>query len=284
MANFWRIGNELVKYGDQIVVDTTPPDVSGGTITIVGDYKVHTFTEDGSLIVSTGGRVSALVVGGGGGSGWARSTGGPFRISCPAASGGGGGGWVENKKINISAITYNIIIGNGGSGGYAVDASAALPGKYTRIVGLIDASGGQGGERAFGFQHDPQWFWDAGDGGDCGDASTNGYLGGIVPGEGSESGQKSGGGGGSAGDGGLGDPNSGGLSTFIPYPIDASFGRGGTGRDFVGAGQTSGGSVGPANTGTGGGGCCCTSNQNGQTRNQNGAPGGSGIVIIWYKI
>ena len=42
---------------------------TGGTVTTDGDYKIHTFTTSGTFTVTSGGDVSALVVGGGGGGG-----------------------------------------------------------------------------------------------------------------------------------------------------------------------------------------------------------------------
>ena len=42
---------------------------TGGTETDSGGYRYHTFTSSGSLVVSTGGSVEYLVVGGGGGGG-----------------------------------------------------------------------------------------------------------------------------------------------------------------------------------------------------------------------
>lgn len=42
---------------------------TGGTVTEVTGYRIHTFTTSASLIVSEGGSVEVLVVGGGGGGG-----------------------------------------------------------------------------------------------------------------------------------------------------------------------------------------------------------------------
>ena len=42
---------------------------SGGTETIDGDYKIHTFTTSGSFIVSKGGELSQVLVIAGGGAG-----------------------------------------------------------------------------------------------------------------------------------------------------------------------------------------------------------------------
>ena len=64
---------------------------AGGTETIPGDgYKYHTFTSNGTLVVTTGGDVECLVIAGGGG-------GGSF-----AGGAGGAGGWQEGT------LTYNV--------------------------------------------------------------------------------------------------------------------------------------------------------------------------------
>ena len=57
-------------------------EASGGTETTSGDYKIHTFTGDGTFTVTRGGEVVFLVVAGGGGAGSAT----------PTVYGGGGGG------------------------------------------------------------------------------------------------------------------------------------------------------------------------------------------------
>src|SRR6056300_1457051 len=95
---------------------------TGGTVTTSGDYKIHTFTGDGCFVVSNvgfGGGVDYLVVAGGGGGG-GTPCGGNQR------SGGGGAGGYRTTfpspgcnagAFPISATTYPITVGGGGSGG-----------------------------------------------------------------------------------------------------------------------------------------------------------------------
>jgi hypothetical protein len=60
---------------------------TGGTITTVNGYTIHTFTSSGSFVVSGAGDVEVLVVAGGGGGG--------------GNHGGGGGGVSNSLKISM---------------------------------------------------------------------------------------------------------------------------------------------------------------------------------------
>ena len=108
---------------------TANPFISatGGTVTESGDYKIHTFTGDGCLVVSNAGTpagsntVDYMVVAGGGGGGSSRGGGagaGGFRESSGAASGcytvsplGSG-----VSALPVSATTYPVVVGGGGAG------------------------------------------------------------------------------------------------------------------------------------------------------------------------
>jgi hypothetical protein len=46
---------------------------TGGTVTTIGGYRIHTFTQDGDFVVESGGPVEYLIVAGGGGGGAKRS-------------------------------------------------------------------------------------------------------------------------------------------------------------------------------------------------------------------
>jgi hypothetical protein len=105
---------------------------TGGTETECGDYKIHTFTSDGTFCVSSlsngpaNNEVSYLVVAGGGGGGTSGCA-----ESSTAGAGGGGGGFRENKAgvdsytasplngstpITVTASAYPITVGAGGAG------------------------------------------------------------------------------------------------------------------------------------------------------------------------
>ena len=125
---------------------------TGGTITTSGDYKIHSFTGDGCFAVTqlgnsptvpTGGpqTVSYLVVAGGGGAGPGHYNGG-----------GGAGGFREGRDIapsytasplvsptglTITATTYPVTVGGGGSG--------TSNGSDSIFSTITSAGGGQGG-------------------------------------------------------------------------------------------------------------------------------------------
>ena len=125
------------------VIQTTTSEVptyvtaTGGTVTEDGDYKVHTFTGDGSFVVSTVGNSSGsstvdyLVVAAGGGGG-----------SCNGG-GGGGGSVITASSDDVTATTYPISIGAGGSGGSG-SGVPANKGNNTTFFGITSISGGGG--------------------------------------------------------------------------------------------------------------------------------------------
>ena len=127
---------------------------TGGTITCCGDYKIHTFTGPGTFTVTCGGNacgsntVDYLVVAGG--------AGGSF-----GAGGGGAGGFRESHStpvsgcytasplatptgITVSATTYPITVGGGGTG--SVCTAAGCNGNNS-VFSTITSTGGGGGAR-----------------------------------------------------------------------------------------------------------------------------------------
>jgi len=127
---------------------------TGGTISYCGDYKIHTFTSDGTFCVSCAGDgdqglVSYLIVagGGGGGSGCFNATQG----------GGGAGGFREGKGpvdsytqsplattgIPVSVQAYPITVGGGGAGGPF--PAQGIPGSNSIFSTITSAGGGGGG-------------------------------------------------------------------------------------------------------------------------------------------
>jgi hypothetical protein len=145
------------KYGAAYVIAT------GGTVTICGDYKIHTFTSDGCFSVSLAGNPAGsdtvdylVVAGGGGGAG----TNGP---GCGGRGGGGGGGFrVSNgyaipaptmsplaacvSSLPVTATTYPITVGSGGSGGAASQAPTGHGSQGSNsIFSTITSAGGGAG-------------------------------------------------------------------------------------------------------------------------------------------
>ncbi len=75
---------------------------TGGTITYVGDYIIHTFTSSGTFTISSGtGDVEYLVIGGGGGA---------------SIGGGGAGGYLTGTNASMVVGSYTVTIGAGGAG------------------------------------------------------------------------------------------------------------------------------------------------------------------------
>lgn len=108
---------------------------TGGEVTIVGNYKVHKFTSNGTFVISSSvpsgsWNVEILVIGGGAG----------------GASGGGGGGAGQLVYISSYAVTatsYTVTIGTGGSGG--TSNGNGSNGNNTTFSTITATGGGGGG-------------------------------------------------------------------------------------------------------------------------------------------
>jgi len=248
---------------------------TGGTITEVGGYRIHTFTSSGTFTVSEGGNVDYLVVAGGG-AGGAANTG-----SGASGGGGGAGGFRNGTGYAVTPQAYAITVGAGGAGVYDRAGNSGSNSVFSSITSIGGGGGGTGSSY-------PPATGGSGGGGDyiAGAAGTAGQ--GSSGGTGSAANQyTSGGGGGAGGPGGNGVPSlSGNGGSGLPSSISGSVvyyaggGGGGayaTGRTPGTGGQGGGGtgqsSGGMANTGGGGGAGSGT-----------GYSGGSGIVIIRYPI
>jgi hypothetical protein len=302
---------------------------TGGTISCCGDYKIHTFTSDGTFTICSAptpanNNVDYLVVAGGGGGGANRSGGGGaggFRESSGAASGCYSvsplGACVA--AIPVTATTYPITVGAGGSAGIASPTTKGGTGSNS-IFSTITSAGGGGG----GTQGSPTTTpGEAGGSGGGAGPGANGGAGNTPPTsppQGSSGGDaptpstpplnSTAGGGGATAAGQNAQPTVGGAggtgaTTSIstsPTSYSGGGGAGGSGNGPCagGAGGTGGGGNGgsnptapgpnPANTGiagtvnTGGGGGGGAESPTGPpTPNNDGAAGGSGIVIIRYK-
>jgi len=230
--------------------------------------------------------VEVLVVAGGGGGG------------SHHGGGGGGGGVVYNTNFSVtpgSALT--VTVGGGGSGGtYSPNANGGNGGNS--VFGSITAVGGGGGGTY------PNSGVSGGSGGGSNNWSTSATGGSATSGQGftggSNNGQTNyGGGGGGAGgtakglsnnSGGDGLPFSisgtqayysggGGAGVYPGYGNDTSYGYGGLGGGGNGGNGPHGSGTVPTagGTNTGGGGGSVADLY------QNGAVGGSGIVIVRYQ-
>lgn len=273
---------------------TQVPVIVGGTETISGGYKIHTFTATSSLRVVEAGQVEYLVVAGGGGGG-------------ARFAGGGGAGGLLNGRMALSPGIQTVTVGAGGSGGASTggpgvnganDGSSGSNSVFNALTatggggggagdsrgGLTGGSGGGGAGR----------FGSGGGSGTAGQGTAGGGSNGSSPyrgGGGGGSGAAGGGGGtgtgaggsgtnvwgtfyaGGGGGGGSADGNTGGGS--------GGSGGGGSGQDFSGSPAATAGATG---TGSGGGGGAYVTAAPAPPGPNNGpgAAGGSGIVIIRY--
>ena len=285
---------------------TPPPAVpsfeaTGGTVSTVDGWTIHTFTRSGTLNVlnSDGGAsVEYLVVGGGGGGGDGNAGGG----------GGGAGGLVEGTlsgDLLPRVGSYSVTVGDGGATCGASNQCGQSGGDSTVALGSVTIRA-QGGGHA-GCYGNPSARQQAGaDGGSGGGGSSP-----RGPGAAGHSTQPAAPAGGTA----YGNDGAAGCGSSNPFPgsggggaggrgqqctSGSGGGNGGAGRDSsisgssvgyagggggcIGTGTHGGGNggryttydgtPGQANTGGGGGGAC--------DRGFGQTAGGSGIVIVRY--
>ena len=306
-----------------------PIQATGGEIQdwLIGNsvYRVHAFKSTGTSTFNvtnagTSGKIDILVVAGGGSGGRRRG------------GGGGGGGVVFKPNHEITATSYNIVVGEGGQNTTVDSGPNGSNGDNSSAFGLTAIGGGRGAASSTGNYNGDN----GGSGG--GGSSTNRSPGsstqttftgafsfGNDGGDGASTGDTGGGGGGAGapgqnarnprfpGDGGIGVNFShvftanygeegffsgGGGGSFNdntdPRSQPGFGGKGGGGDGAFGSGgfTSSGGGSNPdlarkencqpgmPNTGGGGGG----RSSNPSTWNRDSNPGGSGIVLIRYKI
>jgi hypothetical protein len=279
---------------------------TGGTITTVGNYTVHTFENSGTFTVnsvSDNATVEVLVVaGGGGGAHW-------------VAGGAGGGGVVYAAAVPVQEGTYSITVGNGGNG---MPAGVKNPGPNAYGARGQDSSVGsdivaRGGGGAPGYNASPsntgeyQYI----DGGSGGGGRQSGYgdrgwpyrtykpvtAVGVCQTFGNQGGNQGGGyggGGGGAGEVGWGGSQNGKGGDGIFFNFDGTdryYGAGGGGGAASGtttSGGLGGGGIGNAGTGNGGdatgygcgGGSLGVDNNNYQS--YRGGNGSKGVVMVRY--
>jgi len=199
-------------------------DATGGTITTVGNYRIHKFTSSGTFVNPGFGTFDILLCGPGGD--WKAREFENIISSC----GGGGGDMVEVSSESFNAGNYSIVVGlasttqdGDGTNTTGFGYTAIRGGKGSTPNGQSGGSGGAGGESGSG-----------------GASIANGY--GYAGGKGTAGGTRpaGGGGGGAGGAGGNGDAGGedggdGGLcrynsiaGTSRPY---CAGGRGGYGLD-----------------------------------------------------
>ena len=312
----WLITNDSEVTNLPTYVTATGGTPCTGAV-VCTNYKVHTFTGPGTLIIDCVGSaagsntVDYMVVAGGGGGGasygGAGGAGG-YRESPGSASGCytvSPLGAAPAVALPVGAGPYAITVGAGGTGATSKCAGDATKGSSAIFSSITSAGGGVGGAS-------PQANRDGGSGGGgtaagafpnalCAGAGNNppsnpaqglpggaGHCGGNY-------GQGGGGGAtvaGTAGSGPAGGPGGTGATSSINatptqraggggggfYGPGGAGGAGGTATGGGGAGGPTTGVAGTVNTGGGGGGASAD-----VSNNYNGGDGGSGVVIIRYK-
>ena len=255
---------------------------TGGSISTAGSYTVHTFNASGTFnpgpdVTS----VEVLAIGGGGGG------------AHTAGGGGGGGGYQYDATHAVTAQSYSVVVGMGGSSGS--NPTQATAGGNSSFDTITSYGGGAG-----------KYGMAGGNGGSGGGGGSDG----VAPnagGTGSQGGNGgaaqmpspylSGGGGGAGGNGGVGSGSTAGsggpgiANTISGSSVVYAGGGGAGGRTDVGpstagsggsggggAGSNNGvGAAGTDNLGSGGG----AGGYAGGTA-FNGGNGGRGVVIIRY--
>jgi hypothetical protein len=250
---------------------------TGGTITDIPGYRIHTFTEDGAFEVTAGeGEVEYLIVAGGGG--------GSF--------GGGGAGGLLAGTISVSPQAYPVVVGAGGLGS-PTSGTDNTNGGDSWAFGIFATGGGKGGRYSSSSSSDCSGG-DGGSGGGGGAKDTpsgNGNVsGGLgVAGQGHDGGRGESAASASnrdgAGGGGAGEPG------YASSAADNRNGDGGNGVESSITGTATyyaGGGGGDAYSGDGGLGGGGNKNEPGVDGLGGGGGyrnnGGSGVVIIRYPI
>ena len=262
---------------------------SGGNITSSGGYRIHTFTSSGTF-VNTIPSLSAeyLIVAGGGGGG-------------AQTGGGGGAGGMRTGTSTLSATSYSITVGSGGSAAPAQSSPPRAGSGTDSVFNSITSIGGGGGGSYQGNSINSQSTGaNGGSGGGGAAMSSPGGSGtggqGNNGGQGRTGGEYDGGGGGGAGQAGTsGNSGSHGgngqassiTGSSVTYAGGGGgcgqggnpFGNGGSGGGGDGGNDVQPGVAGTANRGGGGGGSRDYGGVGGGARN-----GGSGVVIVRYQL
>jgi hypothetical protein len=252
---------------------------TGGTVTNVDGYAIHTFTSSGTFTVYSDGEVEYLVVAGGGG--------GATQADSDNRGGGGGGagGMLTGTFTKLLPDSYTITVGAGGSRASTPYYSVGTSGSNSIFSTITATGGGRGGA---GNGQAPST---GGSGGGGGSGSSPGSGASGISGQGNSGGtgtSSTGGGSGGAGGG------AGGVGANVsPGPTGVAAGGAGLASSISGSSvtyskggysSTAGSSI-PAslrtrvgNTGDGGNSGSGISTD----ANTRPSPGGAGIVIIRY--
>ena len=273
----YAAGTTFTLYG---IIANGAPKATGGTISTDGIYYYHTFGSTSAFVPNTSITADVLTIAGGGGAG------------AYYGGGGGAGGVVYSSSQALTAISYTITIGAGGTGANGTSYGIGGNGVNSQFGALTAAVGGGGG--GGGGSSTPGAGQNGGSGGG-GSGNSSGQLAGGTGSQGYGGAvgvlSTSGGGGGGAGAAGSGINGGTGTSTYSSWGVATKTGQlvsstyyyagGGASGPTVGTGGNGGGGAtgsypGTANTGSGGGAT--------NTNLVNSGAGGSGIVIVRYPV
>ena len=217
----FNAGGESAPSATQSAVAGTQPGgfitATGGTITTDGDFKVHSFTTNGTFEVTDGADdVEYLVVAGGG-------TGGAGYTTQVVGGGGGGAGGVKSGSKSVIVGTYSITVGGTEADSVLDDVTAHAGGRGGQRFSPATNGGSGGGGDSFS---NPGGTGIAGEGHDGG--SQGGFPGGSGGGA-TVAGSSHGGNDGPAGGAGV-------SSSITGSAVNYGGGGGGAGGGFTMAG------------------------------------------------
>ena len=259
-------------------------NATGGTITNITGYRVHTFTSGTSTFTITcGGTTSVeyVVVAGGG-------SGGSSRTSWYGGGGGGGGGYLSGTLSATQGTNYTATVGSGGTSRTAGSNLAGANGGnsiFSTFTAIGGGGGGQGGGAGASTASSGGSGGGSGHSPDLSPYFTNTFGGSGTSGQGNDGGSvcRSYAGAGGGGAGTVGEsvtkvgcatwnsaPGPGGFGTTTSISGSTVFYSAGGSGGQSGSGAASG----ATNSGDGGGGAYAASGASGA--------GGSGIVIVRY--
>jgi hypothetical protein len=124
---------EIAGYHTMNFITSSEIDATGGMITTITNYRIHTFFNSGTLQVNTNDfnkLIDSLVIAGGGG-------------GANTGAGGGAGGYVYTTGSTIGVGGYPVVVGTGGLGGVATAAPGAK-GNNSTFNGITSEGGGGG--------------------------------------------------------------------------------------------------------------------------------------------
>jgi len=241
--------SDYVDQGYSWTITNVPFSATGGTITTVSGYKIHTFTSSASgasgFVPNKSGTVDVMVVAAGGCGGG------------DMGGGGGAGGMIVSTGFSVSASSYSIVIGAGGTGTITGDnpgGPKGTNGGNTTFSTITTLGGGAGQTGHRTAQSDGQ----ANSGGSGGGASA--YSGALISGASGTSGQGNAGGNNnnssynSAGGGGKGTVGVNAAGACGPGGTGLQNNYDGTNHYYAGGGGGGGYNTHAGNGGAGGGG------------------------------